>query len=282
MYYKIINVKGKESLVVPAFIKGQWRYLMMLHVPNEAFEDQSLHQIKINTIDSEVAELRRNEYRDCEVIFDQIDSLITEIINPKTLSAKEIREICDLNDIPESWVRIENQSKRRGISKSNRIKRRLGHHPDNQPLIKQEYRSFYKVLKRICSVSALIAEILWYFNSQLAPGDAYITLEELLRIKLYDVAAESSLPFTWLSVKCRTERGIHMVQFPLPYDLWERLNGHILKQMQKQHIFVFSTKSGGPLHSKHVLEKFKQAGKEVGIKQNVTSLCLGVTQLNKF
>lgn len=257
-----------------AYHRGRWVVVPLFFVPDDAVgDDGNLHHFQLIPVDGQ--ELPEPPLRRCvDLAYERISCDIKETILPWMLSKEEVTELCTRNNIPLLWVTGD----QRNISinsKSHKSTRR-----DKRKytcLNKTEYKRFIKNLKCINAQSSIIAQILWFFNSQLQAGDDYITLDEVLRLKVEDVDLEHGTS-TCIKLHRSSTQGSHMVVHWLPEYIWTPL----CQLIQQDSYFVFSNKNRGPLLPSDVARCFKKAGEVAEIKGTVSSLSLRPIGLKNF
>ncbi len=265
-----MTIKKKKDdylhLVQFAYYRGRWVNVPMFYVPRNALgEDGYLHQFQLIPVDGEKLP-DSPPRRSCEEAFKFINKNTKETILPWMLSGDEVKELCTANDIPISWVTGLQRKvlKKTNIEKSSRRSDRKYCF-----LKKSEYDKFISRLKKINFQAAVIAEILWFLNRELQPGDDYITLEEVLRMKMNDVDPEDGIT-TCIHLFRTTSHGSHMVSHLLPEYIWQPLCNLI----KNDSLFVFTNQDYGQLLPSDVSRFFKKAGKQAKIKKTVCSLSL--------
>ena len=190
-----------------------------------------------------------------------------DTIVPWLWSKKALKALCIRNDIPIEWVSDWFSRKmRRSVGYPNRREnRKIG------SLTLKKFKKVLKELKGLNEQSAVIASILWFLNSNLEEGGGYITLEEILRVKIMDFSPEEEIRPARIDLM-RTGRCTHLVSHWLPL----KLGKSICRQIKKNSIFIFSNKYGGPLLpeqvKRHLLKVAKSRIKRAGDFTLKTSL----------
>jgi hypothetical protein len=209
--------------------------------------------------DLDALEVRSN---DC-ALDASVDS-ISESIVPWLMPPKKLKELCKRNDIPLYWV-IGISTTRKSFTKGLRSTNRKC-----SSLMPADYRKFIKNLSKIDKRSALIAKILWFLNRQFAAHGNFVTLEEILRLKIEDVSPAIAPATPWIRLHRKGINCSSLVVFSLPEYLWHRLDALI----DGDSWYVFSNKWRGPLLPVHIDRYFQQARKAAGLDEVVTSLSL--------
>lgn len=263
------NVSQQNEIrCAPAYFKHRWVWIPLPHAPEEAFGANSkLYSFKFSPIDKNEP-IEALERRNCNEALQSICAFIREKIDPELLSDRALKDLCKSNNIPLGYVTDRfPQSKLRASldSTTNHGTKRA-----RRSLKPASFRRFLTKLKSINKRSALIAQILWYLNRNLGRVGIFITLEELLRLSVNDIALEDSeqwicLQRVDLRIKLR-----HRTMHPLPTYLWKALR----RQIHRQSWLVFSNRNGGPLLPSHINAHFAQAGKKAGIQGKISSLSL--------
>lgn len=254
---------------INAYHRGRWVSVPVFYVPNDAVgDDGCLHHIQLILVDEQ--ELPKPPRRCINHAYDSIT--IQETILPWRLSNKELKELCTKNDIPLSWV----TGFQREISKNNITDRSSRRKKRKYTCINTtEYKKFIRELRKISCQSVIIAEILWFLNKRLQAGDDYITLEEILRMRIQDVDPEDGLT-TCICLSRTSPQGCHMIGHYLPKYIWRPL----CRLIRQDSLFVFSNKNHGPHLPSDIAKHFKKAGKLAGIKGSVCSLSLRPIGIN--
>lgn len=239
----------------PAYYEGRWvgipLFFKPVYLPYEGFvnlEGASFEPIK-----------RRNSHEGWRLIM----SSIQELIIPWLLPIKELKEICRKNDIPLEWV-MGVFSLVNSVFDRQRRENRC-----SSPLSQSHYREFIKCLEKINKQSALIAKTIWFFNRKLKRGGDFVTLEDVLKLKVEELSPEQDSQPHWIELQRCGVNGIPMVHW-LRQDLWEQLS----RQIPPEAVYVFHNKKGGPLRPTHINRHFSRAGMLVGLQHPVTSLSL--------
>jgi len=133
------------------------------------------------------------------------------------------------------------------------------------------FRLFLKHLKNIHKASAVVAEILWFLNKSIHQIGNFITLEEILRLQVQNIAlVQEKSKWICLYRLCSKHSHSTITVHYLPDYLWKRL----CQLINSDSPFVFSNRNGGPILSVQIDKLFKKAGKSAGITKSVTSLSL--------
>jgi len=258
-----IELRTNTDCFIAAYYKNCWVAVPLFYIPQEAIgEDGHLHSYSFVPLDGEELP-KSSESLHKRKEFD-IDHLVGETILPWRLSKKDLKKLCTDNDISEYWVTGHVRSfSNSALGLTRREKRK------NLGLEKKDYKKFISKLRKLSEQSVVIAEILWFINRQLREGGSYITLAEVLRMRVRDVDPEDGIA-TCIRLKRTGQQNRHELFYSLPEYIW----GSLCKLIKKDSVFVFSSKNLGPLLSGDVTEHFKKAGKQAGIKGTVCSLSL--------
>lgn len=176
-------------------------------------------------------------------------ALDAEIIDPKKMPEGELRKLCKLNGI--SYYAALGQLLPNANANPFRVPRKVVEKGD-VPLKAPEFRKFITYLTKINKKSALIARIIWNLNQKLVRVGAFVTLEEVLRLKWSHVH---------LHVKnihlMRMDRGrVLMVAMELPHYIFK----DVIRLRNSNNLFVFDNRYGGPLSAKQIAAHFQMAG----------------------
>ncbi|NGX43633.1 MAG: hypothetical protein K940chlam7_01932 [Chlamydiae bacterium] len=250
-----------------AYYGGRWVYVPMRYVPEEAVgEDGRLRKFRFIPVDGQALP-EPKPGRDENRAYMRIASSVKETILPERLSDSEIKKLCTKNDIPLGWVTNRFQRKdvkeKTTLEPCRRSKRKI------TSLGKKSYKKFIKQLKSISKQSGVIAEILWFLNCELEKEDDYITLEEVLRLRIHDVDPDDGIS-TCITLSRSTSSGCHLVGYYLPESIWRSL----CKEIRLDCLYVFSNDNGIPILPGSVNKGFQLAGELAGLKEPVTSLSL--------
>lgn len=251
-------VDTQEVACTPVYYKRRWVMMPLLHLPNGAVNESGrLSLYKVTPLDNQ--KLGELKIRDPERAWKKISASAKEQIDPRTLSNKTLKEICSRVDLPISWVTDRYIRNPRQIRKSiyRREKRKI------ESLSSKKFRKLRKELYKLNKKSAIIADILWWFNRLLGRAGSFVTVESLLRLRIEAVAPDEGKGLNWIDLR----RIGHGACMPLPQYLWRAL----CKQINEDSPFVFSNKDGAPLLPAQVNRYLKRAAQQVGIKEEITS-----------
>jgi hypothetical protein len=255
----MIEMDDVEIPIVLAYWhkKRRWVAVPLFHIPQDAIaENGDLIRIRVTPLDGQ--EIRSIPTRKRNFV-----KAVNECIVPSQWSQKDLKQLCVRNDISFFWLTGKSSTKS-SRGRRNAIRRE---YRKIKPLTPKQFRKrFLRELKKISKQTALIAQILWFFNKVLGKGGTFVTLEEILRLKIEDVAPD---PDNWIRLM-RTGTYAQLVHFTLPQYFWKSL----CDQIDEDSIFVFSNRDGGPLLPGQIERHFRKAGKQSGIKETVTSLSL--------
>lgn len=260
-----IELRTNVDYFIAAYYKKRWVAVPLFYIPLEVIgEDGCLRSYRFIPEDGQELSkpLERSPVRE---EFD-IDHLVQESIIPWRLSKKDLKELCTNNDISEYWVTGNQRTISKNISDDRSTRRKKRKH---SAIKKAEYKKFIAKLKKISKQSAVVAEILWFLNGRLMAGNDYITLAEVLRMRIRDIDPEDGIT-TCIRLKRTGKNSRHEVMHYLPEYIWRPLCALI----KKDSVFVFSNKNLGSLLSGDVTDHFKKAAKLAGIKGTVCSLSL--------
>ncbi len=253
--------------VTCVYYKGEWVYLPLFFVPEEAITDDRLFYFQLTPVDGKkISDPEPEPRRNWEVTRACIRSKAKSTILPWMISNKELKELCARYNIPIGWVINIPKSK---VSKAKYRKQTGRKKRKCSFLDRLEYKSFIEELGKLSATAEVIAEILWFLNQKLSKGNDYVTLEEILRLTILEIDVEDVFSGC-ISLSRSSQKSSHIVGHYLKEKLWVALN----KQIRQDSGFVFSNKNGGPLLPGDIDRVFKKAGKNAGIKGSVTSLSL--------
>lgn len=197
-----------------AYWKKRWLGVpLLLELYKNVEEDGTMPKYKLIPLDGSTIE--PSPRREC--LFSQ-KVQIAEVINPTAWNDKDLKALCCLNDIPTEWV--TNRFPREVYNRQNEPHRQKTR--SRRVLINDEYRKVQKELIQLNSQAALVARILWFFNRSIGRGGGFITLEELLRLRVTDVSLGPPYDSGTITVH-RDSYGSHMAAHFLPPQLWNEL-----------------------------------------------------------
>lgn len=211
-------------------------------------------------------DITERKKRDTSKANEYASSNIQKIIDPQMMSEKELKILCAQNNLPFYWITGRYLSP---PSYSNTQHKGSSRERTTRLLTPKEFRNVLKQLKKINKTYGLIVEIHWHLNRSISKGGGYVTIEELLRLETRNVDADDA--GTDMIHLERQGRQGHLFGHDLPKYLWKRL----IAQMKEDSLFVFSTKTRGPILPGDVSSSLGMAGEKVGI--NGIS-CLSVRQ----
>lgn len=261
-----------------AYYKRRWVFVPLFYIPKDAYDEETgeLYRMRVTLMEGQEP-LKPLKRRDSRRIKEEIASTIRETILPWQLPIEEIKQLCLRNDIPFQWVarktrnsinhkpNLENEGDESGQPTSvyRRRKRKTS------ILNGKEFRQFLAALKLIHKPSALIAQILWFLNNSLVDGGGFLTLQEVIRLTVDDVAPHDEEP-NWVRFCRSTNKKSSMIVHYLPDYLWKEL----CKQAKPNSWYVFSNQMGGPLLAMQIEHYFAQASKKAKLNISVTSASL--------
>ena len=249
-----------------AYWKKRWVSVPFFHLPNDGVtETGELTRFKFIPLNGQKIEpIAKRENKALE----KASELVKETIVPWLLSDQQLKQLCNKNDIPLAWV--TDRFPQRAIKKLKGVNRLEDR---KYPSLKsKEFRLIRKQLNKLYPQAGLIVSILWYLNKTLGKGGSFVTLEEILRLQVQDIAPESEEGSNWISLIRPGQFLVHS----LPTQLWKSL----CLQINDNSMFVFSNKYGGPFLSTQIDGYIKKAAKIIGFKESITSLFLR-PQFNK-
>jgi hypothetical protein len=138
--------------------------------------------------------LAKSNKRDGAYAIDKKWELVNECLVPSCMSDEELEELketCKINDIPFGWV-VGNLNRKVPKTRRTIMRRLAAKERKNRPLNIEEFRLIRKELRKISPQSALVCEILWFVNEKFKNSGAYITLEEVVRLKVEAVDPEDA------------------------------------------------------------------------------------------
>ncbi len=256
---------SKGVPLVPVFYKARYAFLPLISVPEVARgDDGMLHRHKFKIDGEEHLSTKKTKAEEQE---GRICQSVKDIIDPRILSDKDVKSICSKNNIPLGWVtdRFAQKPKPKTIREDSgrrEVRKSAG-------LSLEQYRKFRDQLRKIDRQTAIIAEVLWFLNRQIGRDGTFVTLEELLHLKLQDLSSEEEGTKVITLYRCNPYQ-THLIGHYLPDHLWRRM----CEQIGNMTVFVFSTSTGGPVPSSHITKQFKKASKVAQTKNLVTSLSL--------
>jgi len=255
---------GSDPVFIPAYYGGHWIGVPLFFLPDGAFDAETgaLHHIKVTILNDEIA--KPLERRDSSLGWSHLIDSVSAFLVPWLVPIKELKELCKRYDIPIYWVTGIPRKFRKKPEGLRRLDRKC------IQLSTEEWEKFIRHLRTISKTSALIAEIIWFLNTQLAEGGGFVTLESVLRLTTEDVSPEKKCKPNWIRLIRESFSCPLLIVHYLPDALWSRL----CRQIRPHFLFVFSNKYGAPLLSNQIEKHFKTAGHSAGIKQEITPLCL--------
>lgn len=255
-----------RSLTAIAYYRGRWVFVPLFHIPKDALNEETgeIHRFRIILAEGQepLEPLRR---RNSESIQAEIAASIKQTLLPWHLPLTDVKKLCLQNDIPYRWVMghpdlEEISSESKSSSHRRRTKRK------SFILTGAEFRQFLKALKTIHRPSVLIAQIMWYLNNSLNEIHGFLTLQEVLRLTIDEIAPEYEIP-NWIRFHRSTSSGSRMIVHYLPEYLWKEL----CRQIHPRSWYLFSNQSGAPLLPTQIERYFAKAGKKANLSDRVTS-----------
>lgn len=257
-----------------AYYKRRWVFVPLFYIPKDAYDEKTgeLYRMRATLMEGQEP-LKPLKRRDSRQIKEEIASSICETILPWQLPIEKVKQLCLRNDIPFRWV-VRNV----GNSMMQQPDPEKDEEESEQPtpgykrrkrktsiLNGKEFRQFLAALKSIHKPSALIAQILWFLNNSLVDGGGFLTLQEVIRLTVDDVAPEDE-EANWIRF-CRSS---NMLVHYLPDYLWKEL----CKQARPNSWYVFSNQMGGPLLAMQIERYFAKASKKAKLNISITSASL--------
>lgn len=261
-----------------AYYKRGWVFVPLFYIPKDAYDEETgeLYRMRVTLMEGQEP-LKPLKRRDSRQIKEEIASTICETILPWQLPIEEVKQLCLRNDIPFRWVvgnvgnsKIHQPDPEKDEEESERAT--LGYKRRKRKtsiLNGKEFRQFLAALKPIHKPSALIAQILWFLNNSLVDGGGFLTLQEVIRLTVDDVAPEDE-EANWIRFCRSSNKKSSMIVHYLPDYLWKEL----CKQAKPNSWYVFSNQMGGPLLAMQIEHYFAQAGKKAKLTKRVTSASL--------
>jgi len=194
---KLVITK-KNPPFCSAYYKGKWVGILLFFIPDSA---QEFHSARTPNLEESAGSKAR----------ESISGSIKEFIVPCVMPKKELKELCKRNGIPLSWVTDKFPKKTR---KNKGIRRREKR--KCRPLTPDEFRRFLQHLNRLDKTSGLVAKILWFLNRQLKQVGDFVTLEELLRLRIEEIAPKNDLEPYWIELRRSGFNGCSMIVHFLP------------------------------------------------------------------
>ena len=257
----------EEVSFLPAYDSHQrhWVLVPLFHLPEGALDEETgqLRSFKVTILDGEP--LGKLETRDSTPAMEKIARVIKACIIPRLWKEKSLKELCLRNDIPLAWVTDRFPRKKRG--KGEDVNRREIR--KNKPLL---FSQFSKIRRKLNKPTALILNILWYLNHSLEKGGGFITLEEILRLRIEAISPESEDGSNWIRLMRHGMTSTQLVVHFLPPRLWKTL----CQQIHENSPFVFSNRYGAPLLPVQIEKDLKIAALAAGFK-DITTLSLRPT-----
>ena len=246
-----------------AYYKGREVNVPFLNLPDDAIDNEgNLKFFLITYIDNpqviDPLPLRKSK------ALKNFPALAKETIDPNALSDKDLKNLCKMNHIPLSWV--TDRIKYKKIRDRKDLNRRENRKYESLAL--GEFRSILKELQKLNEQVALIVKILWFFNQELGKGGGFITLEQILRLPVWDVFQDFESGPKMIRLMRSGMNGTQLVVHYLP----PRLGNSLFREVKGKVNFVFCNKKGGPLHPVQVDKWIKRAAQNIGIKKLVTCL----------
>ena len=190
--------------------------------------------------------------------------LAARTIVPNLWPKTALERLCKVYDIPLFWV-TGHCSSIKNAATANATRRKMR---KNRSLTSKEFRRLRKALKKIDEQSALIISILWFLNTRLEAGGGFITLEEVLRLKVWDISQRDECRPPTISLTRHQGRRTHLVSHFLPPALWRPL----YRQVKEKREFVFSKVDNEPLFPGQVDSCIIKAAKNAGFQERITSI----------
>ena len=246
----------EKSEYTRVYYKRRWVLMLLPHVP---------HNSTVEVVHDEV---RDRLLIDGSAVAGRDFSTI-EVIDPGNLSKRELKELCEANNIPLSWA-TDRFSEDKCTGKTSNLRLEIGRRKI-RPISAQDARRVFKALRSIDRKSELIAKILWHVNKGLRTSGSYVTLEGILRLKKCDLHCQEVGGVFYVCVEMMLfgRSGHSVIIHYLPPHIFKPM----FKQMSLTSPFVFSNHNGGgPLHATQISADFQKAGNSVGLIDPVTSL----------
>jgi integrase len=254
---------GRELLFAQAYFNRQYVNVPLVHLPEDAITNEGdIAFFRFVPVDNppKVDPLPMRESKAAK----KYPAIAKVTIDPEELSDEDLKQLCKRNDIPLAWVTNRFSKK---VNRSSGSSRRLEKRKITT-ITQDEFRKIIRELKKLNRQSAVIIEILWFFNSRLEEAGEYVTLEEILRVMVQDFSPEEEVRPAQICLK-RHGKSSRIISHHVP----EELGRSISKQIKRDSMFVFSNRHGGPLLTVKVDSELKIAAANAGVK-NITSLSL--------
>jgi len=261
-----------------AYYKRRWVFVPLFYIPKDAYDEATgeLYRMKVTLMEGQEP-LKPLKRRDSRQIKEEIASTIRETILPWQLPIEEVKQFCLRNDIPFRWVvgnvgnsMIHQPTLENDEEESDQLIPRYKRRKRKTSILNgKEFRQFLAVLKSIHKPSALIAQILWFLNNSLVDGGGFLTLQEVIRLTVDDVAPHNEEP-NWVRFCRSTNKKSSMIVHYLPDYLWKEL----CKQAKPNSWYVFSNQLSGPLLAMQIEHYFAQADRKAKLNCGVTSASL--------
>lgn len=246
-----------------AYWKKRWVWVPFFHLPdNSMTESGELARFKFTPVDGQKIEpLAKRENKALE----KVPSTANETIVPWFWSEKDLRQLCNDNNLPLAWVTDQYPREiRPGNEGINRRENRK-----TRSISSKEFRLIRKKLIKLDEQAAIIVGIIWYLNNSLGKAGGFVTLEEVVRMQVHDVFPDQQGCFHCISL-FRSGARFSFVFHYLPPRLWKP----VCRQINDNSPFVFSTRNGGPLKPVQIDAYLKKAAKNAGIIDPITSASL--------
>ena len=246
-----------------AYWKKRWVWVPFFYRPDDFMtESDKLARLKFISRDWQKNDpLAKRENK----ALVKISNVANETIVPWLWSEKDLKQLCNENDLPLAWVTDRYPWKIHQVNEG--INRRVNR--KSRSVSPKEYRLIRKELIKFNKQAAIVIGILWYLNNSLGKGGGFVTLEEVVRMQVHDISPDQPDSFHCISL-FRSGARSHLVGHSLPPRLWKSL----CRQINDISPFVFSTRYGGPLNSVQIDTYLKKAAKNAGINDPITSASL--------
>lgn len=248
----------EDSVTMIAHFKNHWFHVPLNYVPLGYIENGFIPQFKFTFLEGEMS-LEPQRKRCVKKAYEVIESMNHGLLPIEKLSRAELKTLSIQNNIPLTW--LINQASKTITTHNSRTGRRK-----TKELTSFQYSKLSSQLKIMDKRVSVIIGILWFLNGVLKKANDCITLEEVLRLKLDDVACEEW--DTSISLQRNGRTSTHIISYLLPDELWYQL----LELLNENSLYVFSGKNYIPLTPHQVLHCIRKAAKQVGFNFPVSSL----------
>ena len=256
---------------VLAYYKRRWVAVPLAHVPKSAIKDNgTIVTHEFIYLDEKTGEPLPQQPKPSprreNGASDKIWVSVKEKIIPEKWSEKDLRQLCRNNDIHLPWVtdRFPEKPHRSSGNPNRRKERKV------RSLTSKEFNQLRKEVRKSSEPIAVVISILWFLNTWMKKAGIFVTLEEILRMRIGDVFLDEECASHCIQLSRRRMNRSQLVSHWLPSRLWKA----VCRQINENSMFIFSNRNGAPLLPVQVDSHLRNAAKRIGFNETITSLSL--------